>query len=246
MSQQASTAEKGYRTRRPHRGLRRLVRVFAWRSPVLNQVFIGKRANMLEFQGDLTVDGYPRCASTFVVEAIAYLHEKTELSVEGQTHNPAHILYAVQQNRPLLVCIRQPRDCCISWAIHQNAPLAECLRFYRDFYEVLKPRIDQLVISDFSFTTKHLNQVFQALNDRFSLKLKCGFDLAEIRQPVFERMEKRDRYVSHTQVMFATPQDSREELKNQMLTQLNQNPPLRRLEKDAQGVYETFLKHALN
>lgn len=122
---------------------------------------------------ELVIDGFQGSGNSFATVAFKSCQERP-VRLAHHLHAPAQIIKAVEQSVPVLVTLRDPADAVVSLISRwPYIGLEQGLRAYIRFYEALTPYLDRMVVSPFSMTTGPIDQVFEAVNDRF----ECNFSI---------------------------------------------------------------------
>jgi hypothetical protein len=138
----------------------RLARPLAWLQ--------GKR-ELVDKKTDILIESFPRCASSFAVNAFRLAQEPKPPRVACQTHAPGHVIAAVRRNVPALVLIRQPMDAVVSNLFrHPERGVNGLLRGYLRFYEPLLRYRTGFVVATFEEVVDgHFDSVIRRVNTRF-------------------------------------------------------------------------------
>lgn len=129
---------------------------------------------------DIVIEGAPRSANSFVVEAFREAHEGS-LRIGHHLHAAAHVIRSCSLGLPVLVLIRDPLDYLVSrraFCFHVSVRVGEChpqtavsyrefLRDWMRFYGTLWPYRNEFVVGRFDRVTEDLNAVVDQLNERF-------------------------------------------------------------------------------
>jgi hypothetical protein len=122
------------------------------------------RAHVLGSGTDIVIEGFPRSANSFVVQAF----ERTQarpLTVAHHTHAPGHVIAACRRGVPALVLMRQPSDAVSRCAlIRPRISLRLLLRGWLGFYRPLLPWRDRFHVGTFQEVTSDLGAVMIAMN----------------------------------------------------------------------------------
>ena len=116
---------------------------------------------------ELVIDGYTRCASTFVVYAFQLAQDRP-VRMAHHLHASAQLVSAVRRGLPTLTVIREPRGAVLSQLVREpKVDLRDALIAYARFYEQLMPHRDGMVVGEFEQVTRDLGSVVRRLNARF-------------------------------------------------------------------------------
>jgi hypothetical protein len=155
----------------PHR-VRHRARTYLSESPTIylplaRRRYPGPSPQVVGPNSELVIDGYTRCASTFVVYAFQ-LAQVRPVRVAHHLHASAQLVSAVRHGLPALAVIREPRGTVLSQLVREpNVDLRDALVAYSRFYERLLPHRHGLVVGEFRELTGDLGSVVHRLNARF-------------------------------------------------------------------------------
>ncbi len=170
--------------------LRRLGRKLFWSSPVLYRQFglLRNRGDCFANDFDLWIDGYPRSANTFAVEAFTLANPGAR--VRSHRHIPTFIIQALKLRKPGIFLLRRPEDAAISWAIFWDDRLDRCLDYYIDFHRVLRRYAPQLFIATFEEVTTRFDGLIGEFNQRYGTQYATVPHDAETVANCFVRIER--------------------------------------------------------
>jgi hypothetical protein len=135
--------------------------------PVARRRYPGPSPQVLGPATELVIDGYTRCASTFVVYAFQLAQERP-VRVAHHLHATAQLVEAVRRGLPALAVIREPRGAILSQLVREpKVDLRDALVSYARFYEQLLTHRHGLVVGEFEQVTGDLGLVVRRLNTRF-------------------------------------------------------------------------------
>lgn len=117
-------------------------------------------------QTDIVIEGYPRSANTFAVEAFRLLNG-SDVRLAHHLHVPLQIKRAAKMKKPVLLLIRAPEDAVIAQSLCGILSLKEELQLYINFYEGVMPFIDCVELVLFEEVTSDFGNVMVRLNQRF-------------------------------------------------------------------------------
>lgn len=130
-----------------------------------------RSSELFPFVGtDLLVEGYPRSANTFVLNALKW--SNPEFKYASHLHSCGTIKYAARKNIPMLVLIREPRSAVVSLFIREGLRLDYCFKWYLKFYKCVAVHRSALVIADFSTVTSGLDPIYEELRGVYGLELR--------------------------------------------------------------------------
>jgi len=117
---------------------------------------------------ELVIEGYPRSANTFAVEAFKRAQNRP-VSIAHHLHAPAQIMRAVRDGKPVLLIVRDPRDAVASFLIRNpEITLGEALKYYIGFHEKVRPYAGACLVASYESVTRRFDEVIRRLNRRFS------------------------------------------------------------------------------
>lgn len=120
----------------------------------------------LFFKGyGLLVDGYPRCANSYISEALRVC--APGLRVRSHCHNPAFVLYAVRSRKPVCLLYREPVAAISSWIVYSGASPHIAIQLYIDYYETIEHCLRDVVLVDFEEATRQFSIVVDRINRRY-------------------------------------------------------------------------------
>lgn len=111
---------------------------------------------------DLLIDGFPRCANTFVLHLARTLYPT--LRVRSHLHCPTFAIASVKQGTPVVVVIRDPIDAVPSWVVHHGCTLRDSLNHYIAYYTALVPYIDNINVITFNDATQNIERAVYSLS----------------------------------------------------------------------------------
>jgi hypothetical protein len=116
---------------------------------------------------ELVIDGYTRCASTYVVYTFQLAQERP-VRVAHHLHAGAQLVAAARRRTPTLAVIREPRGAVLSQVVREpDVDLRDALVAYARFYEQLMRFRQAMVVGDFPELTGDLATVVGRVNRRF-------------------------------------------------------------------------------
>jgi hypothetical protein len=115
----------------------------------------------------LMIEGFPRSANTFAVEAFKMANGE-DAGVAHHTHASAHVMGAVRAGIPTVVMIREPAESILEMQISRPAcTMRQAIRGWIRFYQSLLPFEEGFVIGEFSEVTEDYGAVIRRVNQRF-------------------------------------------------------------------------------
>jgi hypothetical protein len=175
----------------PLRPFRVVLRYF-WSHPRLFRTYAKLRHGIDIFDDsyDFLFDGFPRSGNTFGSRMLAAT-QNDAVKVLSNVHCPPFFLSALEMGKPACLTIRKPADAIVSWVIYKrNLPIDVVLKLYLDFYNVLLPHRERLLIIPFCLVTKNFKMVLQLINFRFNLKLAVPEDLTVFEEEANRRIDE--------------------------------------------------------
>jgi len=128
---------------------------------------------------DLVIEGFPRSANSFAVQAFKIAQTPNEVSIATHVHSPSHIISAVKQNKPTLVLIRDPKTTLLSLRALSmqvypeqseellNLSFDYLASYYINFYEKIIPYKDKIVLGEFKQVTSDFGNQIVRVNKKF-------------------------------------------------------------------------------
>lgn len=128
---------------------------------------------------EIVIEGYPRSANSFAVQAFLAAQERNDIEIGNHTHSPANILRGVELGKPVLVLIRLPKDAILGSVVYQSVQdgilpdkywksliqLHACR--YLKFYKALKGTHDKIVVASFKEVVDDFGAVIVEINQKF-------------------------------------------------------------------------------
>jgi hypothetical protein len=180
----------------PARRVRHLARTYLSESPSLylplaRRRYPGPSPEVVGRDTELVIDGYTRCASTFVVYAFQ-LAQPRPVRLAHHLHASAQVVEAVRRGLPTLTVVREPRGAVLSQLVREpNVDLRDAMLAYARFYEQLLPHRDAMVVSDLPESTHDLAAVVRRLNGRFGTSFAAPSLDADMREECAELVRAR-------------------------------------------------------
>lgn len=179
---------------------------------------IRRRGTVVDDRIDIVIEGFPRCASSFVVAAFRLAQEPRVMNVADHTHMPAQVLRAVRRGIPTLVLIR-PADGAIVSLLIRNPSLSvgAALRGYLRFYETLVPFRDGFVTATFDEVVRDLGGPIERLNERFGSSFSpfrhTPANLARVEREIEDDYRSRAEGPEDVERIIPRPSGLRDELR---------------------------------
>lgn len=198
----------------------------------------------------LIIEGYPRCANSFAVSAFRMANDpEWKISIATHLHSPASIKFGIQRNIPVLLLIRKPKDCIVSWLSlsiqlgkldfrsldprRRKALLNYWTRRYAQFYDVLLPYADCFPTVTFEQVTTDFGHCIDRLNEHYSTSFNR-----------FNHTEANVSKIFQASKVHLSPSAERDEIKN-MICEYYMSSKNEKLRDLAEATYDTFNKAAL-
>jgi len=135
--------------------------------PMARRRYPLKESRVVSADTELVIEGYPRSANTFAVEAFE-LAQPRPVRVVHHLHAAAQIIAAVRWGIPTIALIREPEDAILSYLIRDPcATLRSAVARYIRFYEVVAERRDRVVMADFHIVVTDFGSVIREVNRKF-------------------------------------------------------------------------------
>ena len=187
--------------------------------------------------GDTTefvIDGFQGSGNSFAT--VAFKRSQTApVRLAHHLHSPAQIIKSVEKNLPTLITIREPKGAAISLVSRwPYVSLNQAVRGYVSFYEKIEPYADRFVVSPFSLTTKQLDVVIRAVNQRYG----TNFGVFEYEDSDMQVLRGSDKLNSESELQ-------RAELKKKMREAFDKEVDPK-IFKQAQAVYQRLEKYSIN
>jgi len=200
---------------------------------------------------DLCVEGFPRSANSFSVQAIRHAHPQP-LEIAHHTHVPANAIRACEWGIPTVVLIRSPYDAIVSRiALDKEVQVAEhssknprqrvrfaaWLHAWRSFYQVLVPyrEEEEILVAPFSAVIQDMGIVIERVNEQF------GTDFVP-----FDHTDDAVATVRETQGYHAGPNARRDQFKQEVRADfddaLRANAALRRQMTQADQLFNEYVE----
>jgi hypothetical protein len=158
---------------------------------------------VLQAATELVIEAYPRSANTFSAFAFQ-LAQPRPVRLAHHLHAPAQIIAAARRGVPVLVPVRDPRECTISVTIRSpHVSLAQALDAYRRFHEAILPHRDSCHVAPFEDVTRDFGRVIEALNTKFGTSFTPFRHTQENVERVYALIEERARQPAHATAIHA-------------------------------------------
>ena len=224
--------------------VRRLGRKVLWQSPRLYR-WVGilrDRGDCLLNDYEVWFGGYPRSANTFSVAAFKLANPTVR--VASHWHIPAFIINALQDKKPGMFLVRQPKDSVVSWTIFWQGKLklGDSLDYYLDFHRAMLSHRENLFVSPFEQTINNFEGVLSAFNTRFGTNYAAPVPGKKTSEECLKTIEDwlRAPDGSINEFVVSRPSPKRVKIKAQLSEMLRKSPSLSRKLEMAQNLYAEF------
>lgn len=196
-------------------------------------------------KSDIIIEGFPRSGNTFTETAIQLAQGDQPLRIASHLHFPAHVIRGVRLGKPCLIVLREPLDAIASMLVYynDNFPTRQAIREYIEFYEMLPPLQDQILVATFKEVRDDMGFVIKRFNTKFNLHLAEFEHTPKNERRCFKMIEQKaiDKYgETHIHSMrSAKPTHTRDDLKKQMIERLSSKTYAMDMQR-AQAVYQTL------
>jgi hypothetical protein len=188
---------------------------------------------------DIVIEGFPRCASSFVVAAFRLAQEPRAMHVADHSHSPSEVIAGVRRGLPVLVLIRPAEPAVISHLIRNpDLPVRPVLRGYLRFYETVAPYRADMVVGSFDEVTTDLGSVIERVNERFGAAFApfthTPEHLARIEREIDEDYAARAGSHDERERIIPRPSTDRGQLRDEVVARFRREAPpalLRRAER---------------
>lgn len=219
-----------------------LMRLYLWATGRGRRV-----AKIARRDTELVIEGYPRSANTFAVEALQ-LAQGRAVKVAHHLHAAAHVIGAVRRHVPVLVLVRDPEQAVPSTVVRApHLSPAQALREYTRFYRWIEPYRDRFVVATFEEVTGDFGPVTRRVNDWFGTSFHPFEHSEENVRKCFEMIDEVNRAdTNERQIQEHTvsrPTGSREQVKKRVRERLH-DPALTEALQAAHRIYEDFCSYA--
>jgi len=196
---------------------------------------------------DIVIEGYPRSANSFALEAFIAAQKKggssKEPKIATHLHSPAQIVMASKFEIPSLVLIRKPLDAISSWRayelenLHHSATpqdkMAEYdikifIKYYIWFYKRIFPYRDCFVLAHFDQVTKDFGSIIHQINNQFNTTFQ-----------LFEHSDDNVKTIFQRYGRHLSPSPLRSELKPEIKKKVQKYDVLL---SEANDLYNNFLR----
>lgn len=152
----------------------RLARVVAFGDP-------RTRVNLVRPENGMVIDGFHRSANTYAVNS--FLMANPSVRVSAHLHSPLALYDAQRFGRPMVLLVRDPRECIPSFLQMEARVSPICaIEMYIQYYVATLKYLDHAVVADFPDTTGNFAEIIRRCNHKFGSQ----FSMPE-QDPHFER-----------------------------------------------------------
>jgi len=205
----------------------------------------GTRLRCVSKKTDLVIEGFPRSANSFVVNAFRLAQDRP-VEIAHHLHAAAHVIRAVRIGVPVLLLVRDPQGAVLSYHVrHPHIRVRQVLGEYVRFHRRVRPYRHGFVVATFDQATHDLGAVIRRLNAAFSTDFREFEHTDKNVRKCFDRIEQtsRRRFGGLREDLVARPSVAKEALKKAAATRL-QAPALESLHEEAREIYEEFRSYA--
>lgn len=159
-------------------------------SILIYKLIPAKKELLISNKTDIVIEGFPRSANTFAVEA--FLHpQNRDIKIAHHIHLPFQIIYACKKNIPTLVVIRNPLDAISSYLVYnQNINIRNAIKYYIKMYEYIYKYKDKFVIAPFEFILKYYDKIINEVNNKYNTNFNEFFNTVDNNQLILIQIEK--------------------------------------------------------
>jgi hypothetical protein len=198
---------------------------------------------LIDDRTDIVIEGFPRCASSFVVAAFRLAQEPREMHVVDHTHEPAQVILGVRRGIPTLVLIRPAKGAVVSLLIRKPLlSVGTALRGYLRFYEPLVPLHAGFVTATFDEVLRDLGGPIERLNQRFGTSfapfLHTPEHLARIEREIEDDYRSRVAEGETLERIIPRPSALREQMKREVERRFDELAP----EEDLRRASEVYAR----
>ena len=202
------------------------------------------RGNVIDEATDIVIEGFPRCASSFVVAAFRLAQEPNAMNVADHTHMPAQVIHGVRRGIPTMVLIRPAEAAVVSLLIRNHfLSVRTALRGYVRFYETLVPFAGGFVTATFDEIVHDLGEPIERLNSMFGTAfapfLHTPANLARIAREIEDDYRTRTDDPDRLERIIPRPSVVRDRTKEVVERRFHDEAPQRDLRR-ATAVYRSL------
>lgn len=143
----------------------------------------------------IVIEGFPRSANTWSVVAFEELQSDIKNhEIAHHLHAPAQVIYAVKNNIPCILLIREPNDAAKSLSLRESTTnLENIYKRYCSFYQPLQHLKEKVLVCEFKEATENFPKVIQRLNKMHNINISCKNMSKETKHKIFKRIEEINR-----------------------------------------------------
>ena len=199
-----------------------------------------KRDRLVARDTDIVIEGFPRSANSFAVEAFLSCQTRP-VKVAHHFHAAAQVILGARWGIPSIVLIRNPADAVLSSMIFEPAVAAEShLRQYTAFYDAVFPYKSQFVTAQFEDTVSDLGAVVRRVNAKFGTRFEVFNHNEDNVSAVFSRLDRTLAELGYGVDRGPQPDQHRDDLKSKAKDQLS-SPTVAGLLAAADELYRRFV-----
>ncbi|MHA6332257.1 hypothetical protein ACXYL9_01120 [Qipengyuania sp. CAU 1752] len=170
----------------------------------------------------IVIEGFPRSANTFAVVAFSQAQGGRQVRIAHHLHAEAQILAGVKRKLPVIVLIRRPEDAIRSLKIaFPDQDENRMLRLYLRFYRAIERVREQVVIAEFTRTTKDFSAILRQVNEQFGTDFAQFEDNETSVQEVFDRISAINAGGHRNSNLIARPAAHKDEAKDKIALDLD-------------------------
>lgn len=218
-----------------------LIRFF-WGNPLVFR-WLGKArysVDVFDSNYDIAFDGFARSGNTYGSRMIS-VTQHDRVKVLTHTHLPPYLIRGLQLNKPVCLTLRNPEDSIVSFVLFSQRPIDRVIKSYIDFYRVMLPHRERLLVLPFPVITRDFATVLRLINYRFGMKLEIPKDPSVYEKEVFERIDHffTNEPGGYHPLRVGRPHPEREAKKAEIHALLT-DPRHATLLKECHELYDTF------
>lgn len=193
----------------------------------------------------LVIEGYPRCANSFVVRYFDYGQRKLGIEnyqIAHHLHASAQIKRAAILKIPSILLVRNPIDSVTSLLLRSpELNVKYALKFYISFYKNCLPYLNEVVIGFFDEFTENMDSLISKTNQKFSTKYitLTKEEEEEIKKVIIDVNKKR---FNDDFWKFAVPNERKKQLSVEIKTLLSSSK-YKHLVQKAEGIYQKIVEY---
>lgn len=207
--------------------LQKLVSIYPNIFIPLYKIF-GKHNNLLvNANTDIVIEGFPRSGNTFSVVAFE-LFNRNDVLIAHHLHAAAQVIWAVRNNVPAMVLIRDPSDAVVSLLIREpDINIKQALYDYIRFYEALLPYKKSVLLAEFNVIISDYGKIMERFNIKYSKHYQLFEHTAENVEKVFDSVQQYGIQESSENILderkVARPSGDRKKLAKELKKKLQVN-----------------------